>query len=463
MASSRALLELTPAADRATVNSHIAALDAGGGTFLYPALEDAHERLTNSNARRKHVIVLSDGQTQGFGYEELVHTMAYDGITLSAIGIGDGADMNPHGSHGNRRRRAGLLHQRLLQHPADLHARGAARVEEHAHRTPRAAGRAIDDDPALAEIDTDELPLLTGYVATTPKAAANLILVSDSGDPLLANWRCGLGRTAAFTSETKPRWAEDWLDWPDFAKFWSQLVRSVTGENLSRAYSLECSHHLDGTSVALSADVRDADGDFVTNAAVTLHTLDASGRTREIPAVQQGPGLFEARVPEIIYGTDQQFSWRLRVGDGEEQPVSYGFTYSFSPEFRSLGVDNDTLEQIRTRANGEFLTVGQTHLTLGDPTGSRWIQLWPYLLISALVLVPVRHSLPPPGLEQLQEQSVAPPAAQAALLVRHDGPRSAPGRHQPHLEPALGFPDQRPLDEHHTAADVKRRATAEPP
>ena len=91
---SRVILELTSAADRATITNHISALDAGGGTFLYPTLEDAHGRLLNSNARRKHVIVLSDGQTQGFGYDEIVQAMAADGITLSAVGIGDGADMN---------------------------------------------------------------------------------------------------------------------------------------------------------------------------------------------------------------------------------------------------------------------------------------------------------------------------------------------------------------------------------
>src|SRR6185436_19480916 len=67
----RVILDLTPAGDRATVNANIAALDAGGGTFLFPALEIAHDALQQSNARKKHVIVLSDGQTQGFGYEDM--------------------------------------------------------------------------------------------------------------------------------------------------------------------------------------------------------------------------------------------------------------------------------------------------------------------------------------------------------------------------------------------------------
>ena len=55
------LLELTPAGDRATISQKISTLDAGGGTFLYPALEAARERLNGSDARRKHIIILSDG------------------------------------------------------------------------------------------------------------------------------------------------------------------------------------------------------------------------------------------------------------------------------------------------------------------------------------------------------------------------------------------------------------------
>ena len=91
---SRVILELTPAADRATVGSHISSLEAGGGTFLYPALEDAHSRLTESNARRKHVIVLSDGQSMGdpsIGIG-LAQRLASQDISVSAIAVGDGAD-----------------------------------------------------------------------------------------------------------------------------------------------------------------------------------------------------------------------------------------------------------------------------------------------------------------------------------------------------------------------------------
>jgi hypothetical protein len=56
-------------------------------------------------------------------------------------------------------------------------------------------------------------PQLQGYVCTTPKARAELPLVSDKGDPLLAHWQYGLGRAVAWTSDAKSRWARNWLSW----------------------------------------------------------------------------------------------------------------------------------------------------------------------------------------------------------------------------------------------------------
>ena len=60
---------------------------------------------------------------------------------------------------------------------------------------------------------------------TRPKPTAEVILATESGDPLLAWWRYGLGMSVAFTSDAKARWAAEWLTWPQFGQFWAQVVR----------------------------------------------------------------------------------------------------------------------------------------------------------------------------------------------------------------------------------------------
>ncbi len=386
--ASKVVLELTPAADRATVISHISNLDAGGGTFLYPALEDARDRLQGSNAKRKHVIVLSDGQTQGAGYEEFVGALAADGITVSAVGIGEGADMRLLEAIAQAGSGRAYFTNDFYSIP-QIFTREALRASKNMLVERLFQPMAIGDDVSLREIDVDELPLLSGYVATTPKSKAQTLLVSDSGDPLLAKWRYGLGRTVAFTSETKPRWAEDWIEWPDFAKFWSQLIRSVTGENLAQTVSVECAHEVDDDGVLLTADIRDAADTFLTDVDLKLVAVDVNARSRELPVTQVGPGLFQSRVPQIAYGRDAQFSWQVQPEGKPVQTATYGYVYSFSPEFRTMGVDDEVLQAMQSAGASPPVSVGQAELQFGQEYGLAQLHLWPYLLIAALILIPI--------------------------------------------------------------------------
>ena len=60
-------VRLQPAANRQRVSSGIAAIRSGGGTNVLPGLREALDQLLNASARRKHVIVLSDGQSPADG------------------------------------------------------------------------------------------------------------------------------------------------------------------------------------------------------------------------------------------------------------------------------------------------------------------------------------------------------------------------------------------------------------
>ncbi len=113
-----------------------------------------------------------------------------------------------------------------------------------AKETVTASKSAIDEQPfvpqtirathALKDIDLDSAPFLLGYVMTRPKPTSEVILATEKGDPLLAWWRYGLGMTAAFTSDAKSRWAAEWLTWPGYGKFWTQVVRQTMRKNDTR-------------------------------------------------------------------------------------------------------------------------------------------------------------------------------------------------------------------------------------
>jgi Mg-chelatase subunit ChlD len=64
----------------------------GGGTEFLPALKLAHEDLQTVQARRRHVVLLSDGRAATGGLRDLATTMAAQGISISTIAFGGDAD-----------------------------------------------------------------------------------------------------------------------------------------------------------------------------------------------------------------------------------------------------------------------------------------------------------------------------------------------------------------------------------
>ena len=76
---------------REDVEYRLNRLKASGGTFLFPALEEAKRQIERQSATRKHIIILTDGETGGSGsdYLDLVSAMHREGkIIISAIAVG---------------------------------------------------------------------------------------------------------------------------------------------------------------------------------------------------------------------------------------------------------------------------------------------------------------------------------------------------------------------------------------
>ncbi len=74
-------------------------LKPSGGTRLFPALEEARRQLLGEEAKRRHIIVLSDGLSEDAesasgrsNYYDLALALAEQGVTISTIALGRDAD-----------------------------------------------------------------------------------------------------------------------------------------------------------------------------------------------------------------------------------------------------------------------------------------------------------------------------------------------------------------------------------
>lgn len=74
--------------------------------------------------------------------------------------------------------------------------------------------------------DTEDF-LFLGYNATKLKQGAQL-LAEHEGDPIVAVWQYGKGRTMAFTPDPQPHWSGNFHRWSGYPRFWSQAVDWLT-------------------------------------------------------------------------------------------------------------------------------------------------------------------------------------------------------------------------------------------
>src|SRR5688500_17110945 len=195
---------------------------AQGETHVHSGLQTAINGLQTVDAELKHLVLLSDGWTKQADFTELLTDIRASGMTLTTVAAGEGASdlMKDLAWKGG-----GEYYEiNDIREVPDILLRetvrlvGAFYVEEAL--TPIVSGQS----PILEGFETENLPPLLGYNSTTIKPGAESILTSPRGDPLLAQWQYGLGRSVVWTSDAKGRWATDWIDWPQFGQFVGQMV-----------------------------------------------------------------------------------------------------------------------------------------------------------------------------------------------------------------------------------------------
>ncbi len=204
-------------------------LRSSGGTDVYPALTASASRLELTGATLQHIILLSDGNTpfNRAAYTALAESFRRGGITVSTIGIG-AAFINEDYLTWLAEATGGTFYQmRSLEELPQLIARDTQR---ELGRLPFAEGLFRPSKTPTAEwfADTDDWPMLRGYVTATAKPGSRVELTVDGGEgeePLLVRWTVGQGRVASFTSDADVRWSPDWIRWPGFEGTWGQVVR----------------------------------------------------------------------------------------------------------------------------------------------------------------------------------------------------------------------------------------------
>jgi uncharacterized membrane protein len=385
-----AYVKMQPSRYRARIQNDIQRIQPGGGTEILSSLYMAYQDLAVVQARKKHVILLTDGQAPAQGLKELAQEMLSESITVTTVGLGEGTN------------------QDLLRLIADT---GGGRF--HAVPDPNSLPKiftreteliaqqaAVEDwfpveqvAPAdfLKGIAINAAPLLHGYVATQLKPPpAQLILQSERGDPILARWRAGLGWSLAWTSDVKNNWSIDWLRWSGFSKFWGQLVREHM--RIKHRRELDMKTEMLGSDVHAVVDAFTADERFDNGIVSKLIVTGpgSAGSHRELPMQQTAPGRYEATFPLDQYGSFLLRAEHAKPGEnGELRPLatSYGHvTNPYPREYASFDPDLERLSRATLAGGG---SIDPDPLRVFNPAGQKIVSyrpLWNRFVLAAIAL-----------------------------------------------------------------------------
>ena len=365
----------------------------GGGTNMYPALAEAGANLVDVEAQVKHVILLSDGMAQGSPSQgfDIAENLRAQGITVSTIAVGDGADTNT--LRGIAERGGGTFYRVIDPNTLPrIFLRETRVVRKPLIREGRfePVMRAVGS-PITAGMSARTPPLF-GYVLTQKREDSSAVYAIDSptGEPILAHWNAGLGRVAAFTSDAHTEWARDWLPWPGFAQMWAQMVRTIARPPASRGFDL--ASDIVGDTLTLRLDARDDDNIPIDLLTVPGVVYNPDGTRTDITLTQTGPGLYEASAPAPESGA-YIAALTPRSGERALSPVLGGATRAVGPELRTLRSNVGLLKEIADTTGGRVLDIDDPSASPlfsreGLPTSRASLPIWrPLLMLAVLVFL----------------------------------------------------------------------------
>jgi Mg-chelatase subunit ChlD len=322
--------------------ARIRALQYGGGTDFKEALQTALAELLVSRSRVRHVILLTDGDTNRHANDHmaLIADYARAGISVTAVRIGaDAANLELLQRIASET--GGEFHHvESLQALPQIMIRDAQRRIDMAADRSDAVARFGTPGPILTGLREEELPPVARWAVTRQKPGAELRLyVERDGrrEPILSTWQYGLGRAAALPLDFQAG-AAGWAAWPGFAKLLAELALWAAPAGLPSEWRLHARHEAAGTRVDLET-LGDQAGPFVLRLP----------RLRAVELHPTGPRRFAALVPHLAPGRVRAL---VRSGDKSRRATLLVPPRTTGREHRALGPDDALLARVTSATGG---------------------------------------------------------------------------------------------------------------
>ncbi len=386
----REIVPLSPNEQPERTMEKILSIGSGGGTNLRPALAAAERQLEASDAKLKHVIVLTDGRSQDSdSLPNDAQRLRDKGIRVTTIGVGEDADaetLDKMAALGG-----GTFH--LVMNPNVLPRVfvTAVRVIRQPMIREQPFEPVVTGSGSPLTFGIGQPPILDGLVLTQQREEPTVVnaMRTPQGEPLLAHWNVELGQVVAFTSDAHGEWSRRWADWPGYRTFWTQIVSRSARAAQQGQYDLALREQ--GGRLQVRVEAYEPDGsprDLLTMPA-TIYA--PSGSTIETSLSQTAPGVYETSIPASEQGGYVAVI-KPRAASTRLTPIIGGVSVAAGAETRRLRSNEAMLRQIAQQTGGRVLSLESPEsAALFDRTGIEprraFVPIWRSLLVWALVVL----------------------------------------------------------------------------
>jgi Mg-chelatase subunit ChlD len=389
-ATAHTVVPLRPFQDLRAVRAELDRVAPEGATALAPPLELAARWLDEvAHGGRRHVLLITDGQTSASDAARASALVRNAGFELSVVAVGAASDRAfLQGLAARTGGRAYFPHD--IQELPTIVARESARISGGHLFEGRFQPQALAH-PVLTGIDTRGLPSLDGYVVGALKPSAVSILASPLNDPILASRRVGLGKTAMYTADLAGAWSSALRAWPGSERLFRQMVRWLARQVHEEGFHLRFVEDRDVLRIIL--DAQTLSGEYLSGLKCEATVRTPAGEIRRITLSATVPGRYEATTDHLLRGTHVVELTATGAGGTIDTRMVRGFYWNASAEGRGRGVDSDTLQQIANATGGRVLAKAES--AFANNRERDFIPLWPWLAGAALFLYVAEIRLPP--------------------------------------------------------------------
>ncbi|MFD2045788.1 VWA domain-containing protein [Ornithinibacillus salinisoli] len=339
------IIDTEPLHDKEEAIDKIRSITEGGGTEIFTSLQEAYSQLEPLELKRKHIILLTDGQSATNGdYSAVISQGLEHNVTLSTVAIGSDADRT------------------LLE---DLAEEGTGRFYDvqDASTIPSILSREtilttrtyIEDEPFYpsymegtewSHLFQNGVPEMNAYVATDPKDRAEIVLLSEKEDPVLARWKYGLGNTIAWTSDVRGEWSGAWPAWENWPTLWNEMITWSLPNYQQDVYDIKQTR--DGRQVILSITSEDAD-----LLPLEAEVVDEKGNEVEAQIRTTAPGAYE-----VTFSAETGVYY-LQLSKMQEDQIigsfQAGIVVPYSEEFELLHTNQTLINEIAAVGEGKVI------------------------------------------------------------------------------------------------------------